>query len=1201
MAMLRPNPMHEPADEPDYDEAPTTESGSDDRAGPRPSPPTEPLRPKSPPSPMPPPELVAGRYRLVKRLAEGSFGVVYQGSYTVVDKERPVAIKLLKASALQNPAAVMRFREEARALARLNHPNICNVLDEGTDERGIGFLVMDFADGGSLKQALEASSRQTRDGKAKCIDPELALRWLREAAQGLQAAETLCDERGQPTPINHRDVKPENLLLRGGRVVVADFGAAKLNEQDHDVTSDIVPAVWTPQYGAPEQQHGHCDHRSDVYALGATFFQLLTGQPTRARFKDAAQRFREAHDPSTVNPDVPAPLGAVVRRMTEPEPERRHASFAELLAELDVLGKKTVFVRSRGPWWVAGVVLAVVGTLGGLEAAGFTDLLPKTIVVSDTEPSLRDRSLQCAGLERRLAALDAGTWQLFREQDAVRGQLAQQLAFDRRQIDELLTRCAPELRVVIDGFTRLEDIEARLDALVRDVAVLGERRQKLVDLRTDVARVSVAVARARLVRVRDELRQPPHGDALATLAQEVDDAIAAEGRRRDAIHGELLRRLWEGASDGFDAEVERAAVGLEGLGETELAIGVRRLREAAAFAATLTTPAWPPAGKEPAQCLDDLAAAIATCRATEGTIAATHPELQDGWRARLVAWSAGCDGRLLAWLEPHVAAHAAAVGAMNAIAAGDWQRDAYERLQAADAEFDLLRRRVTDLVAAAHDPAAAGSSAAPLLTRTRAWLRGWQPVTLRAPSGNVVDREAAAKIARARHVQGLEDRFGAGDAAAFDGLRREAEALVGPMAAARETELSARLQALLADLDAARAAAEAAPALHAFGAVVTLADLEAFVAAIQALAAAKPAVPAGAPSPPVAGWWTQWVRRRVEQAGGEGAPRFLAERQAIAAAIAQLGDAVRSGRGIPTEARELQRRRDGYEQCVARLREFVATSQLPLGAVLPVTALVPLPEVPVVAEPAAPDLAPDGWPADLQVPAGVRPHLLRVGDAECERLYAASFLRHAQREGRRLWSFPERRAWPVGDGRAAAADLRPVYMALVRYGEADRDAALVDVHPVTFGEIRQHAAFCVTPGPYWLSSFAGRRNDEFAFRASRQVGNEFAAAVGNLGGSPRVPPFELPTTALLQVLAARGRGPAPAVVPSGDAVPAVGTGLVDVTDDGIAGLRGGVTDVTRDGAFGTSAIPEEKPVGTPSDRTRLKHLGFRLVMRLVRR
>src|SRR5262245_30650069 len=283
------------------------------------APPTAVVRPHGPPPALDPPTLAAGpvpdvpqfehgrlgRYEVLCKLAAGGMGTVFKARHAELGKV--VALKVLPAGQMDE-VSVARFRNEIRAIGRLDHPNIVAAHDAGELD-GIHFLVMDFVEGMDLAGILE------RHGRLPIPD---ACEAVRQAALGLQHA----FERG----LAHRDVKPSNLMLaRGGRVQVLDLGLAR---SFLDVAADRLTArgmvLGTADYLAPEQwkQAHTADTRSDIYSLGCTLYHLLAGRPPFAgeRYHTVLETMRahlESPPPPIrrLRPEVTVGLGAVLDRM----------------------------------------------------------------------------------------------------------------------------------------------------------------------------------------------------------------------------------------------------------------------------------------------------------------------------------------------------------------------------------------------------------------------------------------------------------------------------------------------------------------------------------------------------------------------------------------------------------------------------------------------------------------------------------------------------------------------------------------------------------------------------------------------------------------------------------------------------------------------------------------------------------------------
>jgi eukaryotic-like serine/threonine-protein kinase len=263
--------------------------------------------------------VVAGRYRIVGRIAAGGMGEVFRADDDVLGRE--VAIKVLHPQYAGDRGFVERFRREARAAAVLNHPNIVGVYDWGVTENTY-FMVMEFVRGHSLRTIL------SRHGP---LEPAQA------AEAGSQVLAALDHAHGHG--IVHRDIKPENILATAdGLVKVADFGLARAFA-DSTVSQVEGTVTGTVQYLAPEQIEGRpTDPRTDLYATGVVLFELLTGTAPYTGETSVAIAYRHLNDrvpaPSSRMPSVPREFDAVVHHATEKDPKDRPQSARTMREEL---------------------------------------------------------------------------------------------------------------------------------------------------------------------------------------------------------------------------------------------------------------------------------------------------------------------------------------------------------------------------------------------------------------------------------------------------------------------------------------------------------------------------------------------------------------------------------------------------------------------------------------------------------------------------------------------------------------------------------------------------------------------------------------------------------------------------------------------------------------------------------------------------
>ena len=240
---------------------------------------------------------------LLRLLGAGGMGAVYQARQPALD--RFVALKVLPADADGEANFTERFNREARALARLSHPNIVAVHEFG-QAGGLHYFLMEFVDGANLRQ-LEQAGR---------LSPREALQIIPQICDALQYAH---DEG-----VVHRDIKPENVLVdRKGRVKIADFGLAKILGHDPETARLTVEGqvMGTPHYMAPEQVERPLavDHRADIYALGVVFYEMLTGDLPLGKFAPPSRKVQ-----------VDVRLDEIVLRALENDPERRYQQASEV-------------------------------------------------------------------------------------------------------------------------------------------------------------------------------------------------------------------------------------------------------------------------------------------------------------------------------------------------------------------------------------------------------------------------------------------------------------------------------------------------------------------------------------------------------------------------------------------------------------------------------------------------------------------------------------------------------------------------------------------------------------------------------------------------------------------------------------------------------------------------------------------------------
>ncbi|MGN6636406.1 MAG: protein kinase domain-containing protein, partial [Oryzihumus sp.] len=260
-----------------------------------------------------------GRYRVLSHIADGGMASVYVALDQRLDRE--VALKVMRPGLASDDTFVSRFRREARSAARLSHPHVVAVYDQGEDGSEV-FLAMELVNGHTLRQVMKSEGPLTPRAALDILDPVL---------QALAAAHA--------AGLIHRDVKPENVILReDGMVKVADFGLARAVSA-HTSTSQTGSLLGTVAYLSPEQvERGIADARSDVYAAGLLLFEMLTGTKAYTGETPIHVAYQHVHSqvpaPSTRMPSVPPELDALVARSTARDPDERPRDAGEFLAEL---------------------------------------------------------------------------------------------------------------------------------------------------------------------------------------------------------------------------------------------------------------------------------------------------------------------------------------------------------------------------------------------------------------------------------------------------------------------------------------------------------------------------------------------------------------------------------------------------------------------------------------------------------------------------------------------------------------------------------------------------------------------------------------------------------------------------------------------------------------------------------------------------
>jgi eukaryotic-like serine/threonine-protein kinase len=334
-----------------------------------------------------PPQTVAGRYRIERRLGAGGMSTVFMATDSVL--ERPVAVKLLAEHLAEDEAFVARFRHEALSAARLQHPNVVQVFDSGEDpDSHRHYIVMEYVDGPSCADLL-------REHKRLEIDETVHI--VRDACHALDYAHR--------AGVVHRDVKPGNLLIAEEMNItkLADFGIAKAAEQTR--ITQVGAVLGTAAYLSPEQARGdESGPPSDIYSLGVCAYQFLTGRLPHeysSLTELALKQQQESVQPITgLRRDVPPELDEAVRLALERDPGSRYRSALEMAQALEggIRGEATDATRR--------LALSDTDATRAMDATSATRAMPRTSYAPapvPAEPGYAETAAPRARRDRREA------------------------------------------------------------------------------------------------------------------------------------------------------------------------------------------------------------------------------------------------------------------------------------------------------------------------------------------------------------------------------------------------------------------------------------------------------------------------------------------------------------------------------------------------------------------------------------------------------------------------------------------------------------------------------------------------------------------------------------------------------------------------------------------------------------------------------
>ncbi len=292
------------------------------------------------------PGTVVGRYRLIRRLAQGGMAQLWAGEpIRGSGVQQTVAIKVIRPDIASDEKYSAMFIDEANVAMAIEHPHVCRTYELG-HEGSLLYMCMEWIAGDSLAGLLR------KEGAVTALEPELASRIVADALAGLHAAHEAKNQEGEPLGVIHRDVSPPNILISlSGQVKVSDFGIAKARHQLHERTkTGEVKGKFA--YLAPEQITGRqADRRIDIYAMGCVLYVAAVGLRPFGNGPEAMTKILKGQvkRPSTVRPNFPLDLEEIIMRAIEKDPDARYSTAAEMRTALErwLISQKRVVTQGH--------------------------------------------------------------------------------------------------------------------------------------------------------------------------------------------------------------------------------------------------------------------------------------------------------------------------------------------------------------------------------------------------------------------------------------------------------------------------------------------------------------------------------------------------------------------------------------------------------------------------------------------------------------------------------------------------------------------------------------------------------------------------------------------------------------------------------------------------------------------------------------